>query len=94
MSDERHCGAAGRRGYAPGSIGADPALCGRIDDALRQAAAACRRRHPQDDPAIAAALLKRDFAIPPGRPWTALRDWPAWRAREVLNYLESLRSRG
>lgn len=73
--------------HAPGTIGADAGLRGRIEAALADLGRAREECFGYAAYGAVVAGLKRDFAIPSYVPWTDIWNWPADRADEILNYL-------
>jgi hypothetical protein len=73
--------------HAPGTIGADAVLRGRIESALADLGRAREECFGYAAYGAVVAGLKRDFAIPSYLPWTDIWNWPADRADEILNYL-------
>ena len=71
-----------------GSIGADAELRQRIEEAFLRLGQARETSFGDAAYLTATASFKRDFAIDTLQPWTAVWDWPASRAVEILNYLD------
>jgi len=74
---------------APGSIGADGVLKERVKEAFGALGTEREKRFGKSAYQVMYSTFKKDFSIPKELPWTAIWDWPASRADEVVAYLEA-----
>lgn len=71
-----------------GTIGSDRKLCERIQPAFTKLGKAREACFGAQAYLSATASFKRDFAIRRMQSWTIVMTWPAYRAAEILNYLD------